>query len=277
MKKGIIALIVALAVNFSCLAQGKVIVKGSKNVTSKTTKIDSFKRLVLNENFKITLEKGMVPKITVETDDNIHKFVETKVNKDGTLDLFISAIIRSKQALNVTVTYVDGLESIEIKDNAEISSSKELEFKNVDLKTSGNSNTSLSIKAENFKFSNEGESKVSLNVVADKADLELNSAEEIQALINAKEMNIAVKNSASADISGQTDVLNVQVEKESKFNGSNLDSKVTNLTSGTASQVQIKAIENLNLETTGSSNITVSENPKIAVKGIIGTLTLKRL
>lgn len=277
MKKGIITLIVALAVNFSCMAQGKVIVKGSKNVTSKTTEIDPFKRLVLNENFKITLEKGLVPKITVETDDNIHKFVETTVSEDGSLDLFISAIIRSKEALNVTLTYVDGLENIEIKDNAEISSNKELEFENINLKTFGNSTTSLSIKSNKFNFSNEGESKVALNIIANQANLELNSTEEVQALINATEMNITVKNNASADISGQTDVLNVQVENSAKFNGSNLNSKVTNLTSGTASEVQIKAIENLNLETTGSSNIIVSENPKISVKGIIGTLTLKRL
>lgn len=277
MTKSIFTLLIALTLTNLSIAQGKVIVKGSKNVTSKITKIDTFKRLILNENFKITLEKGAIPKVTVETDDNIHKFVEANVSKDGTLDMFISAIIRSKAALNVTVTYVDGLDNIEIKDNAEITSNSELKFDEVTLKTSGNSKTTLSLKAEKLNFSNEDESNVSLNVIANNANLELNGQKEVQGLINAKKMNITVKNSAAADFSGEVEELSVNVNSGAKFNGTNLNVKDAILTSGMESDVKIKATDNLSIETTGSSNITVSENPKISIKGLVGTMVLNKM
>lgn len=277
MRKKFLALLAIIAITTGSFAQGKVIVKGSKNVTSVTTKIEKFKRLILNQNFKITLEKGNAPKVTVETDDNIHKFVEAKVAKDGTLDLFISAIIRSKEALNVTVTYVEGLETIEIKDQAEINSNSELEFKTLSLSAADDSKTNLSLKAEKLNFTNQGNCDVFLNVKADEANLDLNSQRELQGLINAKKLNINVKNSASGDISGEAEEANINVENASSFSGSNLNVKNVNLTTGTGSNIQVKATNKLSIETNGSSTVTVSENPSISVKGLIGTLVLKKL
>lgn len=268
-----------LALLISCISitysQGKITVRGSKNVNMVSTKLDKFKKILLDGEFNIILEKGEKPQLTVETDDNIQEFITGKV-EGGTLTIHSRAIIRSKKALNVTITYVDGLEEIETTGTGHISSGSTLDFKNITFRVSGGSRSELNIKAETFKLIVGENSHVSLNLEATKAEIELSENSHIEGSMYSTDLIYKMHSNSSAKAQGEVITLNIETDNSADFDGRELKSQNTKIVSNSRSNIHINSTDSLEIDTAGSSEIYVYSNPKITLHSFLDASVLRK-
>src|SRR5690606_31303625 len=104
MNKLITTLLFSALFCFTIMAQTIEKVKGNKNVTIQQTKINTFHTIVVGEDFEIDIIYNQTPSVTIETDENLHEYINFNVNA-GVLTFNKTARITSKKALHITVNY----------------------------------------------------------------------------------------------------------------------------------------------------------------------------
>lgn len=269
-----------LALVISCMttsySQGKITVRGSKNVTTVSTELEKFTKILLDGEFNIILEKGDKPLLTVETDDNIQEFIRGNVDEDGTLTVNSRAVIRSKKALNVTIVYVEGLEEIETTGTGHISSGSTLDFKNITLRVTGGSRSELDIKAETFKLIVGENSHVYLNLEATKAEIELSENSRIEGSMYSTDLAYKMLSNSSAKVYGEVVTLNIETDDSADFDGRDLKCQNSKVVSNSKSDIYVQATDNLEIDTAGNSEIYVYSNPKITLHSFLDASVLRK-
>src|SRR5690606_18352534 len=193
--------LIVVCVSFSS-AQDDEKIKGNRNVTIKQTYIDPFTKIIVGEDFSVEIIYNSKPSVEIETDDNLHQYIEFGVNA-GVLTFKTTKRITSSKKMNIKVNYTDGLESIETMEDAEIRSLTSLELKKATLKTSGSSRAYLNIRTANFDYVSSDKSKSKLNVNATAASsIILNDNSKVEALLNSKTIKMDLYQKASANIEG---------------------------------------------------------------------------
>lgn len=276
MKKSYLTLAFTLCFILANFAQGKIKVKGSKNVTTESKKIEKFRKILLDGEYNILLAKGDEPSLTIEADDNIHEFIEGSVNEEGTLVVYSRAKIKSKAALNITITYVDGLEEIETTGTAKITSTETLDFKNITLRITGGSRSHLDIKAETFSIAIGENSYVYLNLEATKSNVELSENSKIEGSMYSSELAFNMLTSSSAKVYGEAVTLTVQADNAADFDGRDLKAQNIKAVSNAKSDMYLHATDNLEIDTSGSSEIYVYSNPKITLHSFLDASVIRK-
>ena len=275
MNKIIIALFFFMGFTFFSFAQDDDRVKGDRNVTIKQTYVDSFNKIVAGEDFYIEVIYNKRPSVEVETDDNLHEFINFEV-KDSVLTFMTSKKIVSKKKMSIKVNYDDALQNIETRDDAEVRSLTSLELKNATLKSSGTSKAYLNIKAESFKFESLDRTRVRLNVNTKTSNIILSDNSKLDALINASEATFDMYQRADADVEGTAKNTVIRTDNNAKFNGSNFTTQTCKLTCEIASDVYIETIEDITIDASGTSAIYLFGNPKITINTFLDTVKLQK-
>ncbi|QXP59650.1 GIN domain-containing protein [Olleya sp. HaHaR_3_96] len=255
-------------------AQKKQKVKGSRVLTTKTTGINAFQRLVLNEEFEVRLVKADSTKVSIMTDDNLHEYIKI-ISQDSTLTLKTTGRLQEKK-LEIIVYYSDILNTIELKEDAEINSTSSLDFKDLTLTTSGNAKAYLTIESNLFKLINNDKAKAELNITAKAATLELNNSSKVEALINASKIVVDLLESADAKIEGDTENLILNADNSSEFNGENLTTKNATVTAENRAEASIAASDNLVINASGTSILEIYGSSKITIEHFEGNAILKK-
>ena len=120
-------------------------IKGSKNVTTQETRINSFNRIVVGEKFKVDLIEGDEASVFIEADDNLHDVIKFNV-ADSTLYFSTSMRITTSRKMNIKVTYTNTLKQIETLENGEVSSLTSINLDDIVLVHSGTSKAFLNVK-----------------------------------------------------------------------------------------------------------------------------------
>ncbi|MGB3608714.1 MAG: DUF2807 domain-containing protein [Psychroserpens sp.] len=274
MKNFTLLLLIVCGFSIVGFAQDAEKIKGDRNLTIKQTYIDEFKKIVIGEDFEVELFYTKKPSIVIETDDNLHEFINIQVI-DSVLTLTTSANIRSKK-LNVKINYGDSFSQIEVKGDAEVRSLTSLELSNASLTTSESSRAYLNINTDNFTFTSTDKTKVKLNVTAKTVTAVVGDNTKMDALINATDAKIDLYQRASADIEGTITKLNLRTDNNSKFNGKNFTAKACNLVAESDSNIYIEAIDTITIEASGASEIYLFGNPKIVINTFIDTVKLQK-
>ncbi|RKE92259.1 GIN domain-containing protein [Ichthyenterobacterium magnum] len=275
MNKLIFSLLTMLFFNNSISAQDLEKVKGDRNVTIKQTYVDAFNTIVIGEDFNVEIFYNKKPSIEIETDDNLHEFINFKV-KDSVLTFSTSKKITTRRKLAIKINYGDGFAHIETKDDAEIRSLTSLELKNASLKTSGSSRAYLNIKASNFDYTGLDKAKVKLNLTANTSKIELSGSNKLDALINSPQLTVDLYQRANANIEGTSDTIKLRADNNSQFNGKNFTTNTCELVSEIASDVYIEVTEAISIEASGSSEIYLYNNPKITISKFLDTVKLQK-
>ncbi|AUC77265.1 GIN domain-containing protein [Olleya sp. Bg11-27] len=255
-------------------AQKKQKVKGSRVLTTKTTGVNAFQRLVLNEEFEVRLVKADSTKVSIMTDDNLHEYIKI-ISQDSTLTLKTTGRLQEKK-LEIIVYYSDLLNTIELKEDAEINSTSSLDFKDLTLTTSGNAKAYLTIESNLFKLINNDKAKAELNITAKAATLELNNSSKVEALINASKIVVDLLESADAKIEGDTENLILNADNSSEFNGENLTTKNATVTAENRAEASIAASDNLVINASGTSILEIYGSSKITIEHFEGNAILKK-
>ncbi len=273
MTKQILTVLFILATTLS-IAQKKQKVKGSRVLTTETTPVYSFQRLVLTEEFEVQLVKADSARVEILTDDNLHQYIKI-VSQDSTLSLKTTARLQDKK-LEIKIYYNDILNTIELKEQAEISSTSSLSFKDLTITTSDRSEAYLTIESDLFKLINNDKAKAELNVTAKAASLELNNNSRVEALINASKIVVDMLESADAKIEGDTDYLILNSDNSTDFRGENLTAKNATITTENRAKVNINTSKELVINASGTSTIQIYNSPKIIIEKFEDNAIIKK-
>jgi hypothetical protein len=275
MKKITLFLLITLGYIAVGYAQDTDKVKGDRNVTIKQTYVDAFHTIIVGEDFEVELYYNSKPSVEIETDDNLHEYINIEVI-DSVLTFKSTTDIRSKKELNIKINYSDGFSHIQTKENAEVRSLTSLELNNASLKTSGSSRAYLNIKANDFNFSSLDKAKVKLNLSATNTVIELSDNCKLDALVNSKETKVDLYQRANVDIEGTTDNLLLTSDNNAQFNGKDFTTKTCTAICEFASDAYIEATESITLEASGASEIYLYANPKITINRFTDTAKLQK-
>lgn len=275
MNKLIITLLLSTLFCVTVMAQTNEKVKGNKNVTIQKTEINSFHTIMINEDFEIDIIYNQIPSVTIETDENLHEYINFNVIA-GVLTFNKTARITSKKALHITVNYDANLTNIKTTDKAEITSLATMELANTLLITEGSSKAGLTLKADNFSFQGNGKSKVKLNLTSESAKLNLSDNCKLEALIYSPKTNADLYQRANAIIEGETDELVLRTDNYSVFNGRNFTAKTCNTLNEMSSDAYLEVEDTVTIEASGSSSIYLYNNPKISINRLENTAKIQK-
>ncbi|NND51164.1 MAG: DUF2807 domain-containing protein [Flavobacteriaceae bacterium] len=263
-KKALFTLSAILLIT-TAYSQNNEKIKGSRNVTTQETPINSFNRIVVGEDFKIDLIEGPSASVFVEADDNLHDVIKFYVT-DSTLTFNTSMRITTSKKISIKVSYTQALKYIETIEGAEVSSLTSINLDEVVLKHSGTSRAYLNIKTSKLKLINSEKAKLKLNINAKLASLELNENSKTEALIQSDSIQVDLYQRSEAKIEGDADYLNIRADNYSNFVGKNLSANSCDIIADLNCDVYVQVIDNLSIEASGNSEVYIYENPTIALK-----------
>ncbi len=275
MNKLLLTFLLVVACVSITSAQDDEKIKGDRNVTIKQTYIDPFTKIVVGEDFSVEIIYNSKPSVEIETDDNLHQYIEFGVNA-GVLTFRTTKKITSSKRMNIKVNYGDGLESIETLEDGEIRSLTSLELKNAILKTSGSSKAYLNIRTTKFDYTSSDKARSKLNVNATSSTIVLGDNCKMEALINTKIAKFDLYQKASANIEGATDDLNLRSDLSSSFNGKEFAAQTCNLISEGNSSATVRVNTSLTAEISGNSEVYFYGAAKITLGKFLGSSKLQK-
>jgi hypothetical protein len=275
MKKKFPTLLIAISFCFISQAQNVEKVRGNRNVVIQQTLLNSFKTLIVDEDFEIDLVYAKEASIEIETDENLHEFFVIDV-RDSILNLDLTKRITSKKRLKIKIAYDDYLNTIEARDNAQIHGISTLNVSNATLIMSGDSKAGLTIKTDNFNFEGLDKSKTELNVTAKTSKIILNGNSKLEALVNSPVLKADLYQRAHAEIEGSSDHVTLRTDNNALFTGKNITIKNCNLISEIDSEAILEVTDSINISASGTSSIYLYEDPKIFVDKLANTSKIQK-
>ena len=275
MKQSLLVLLFSLFTSSICFAQSAEKIKGNRVVSIQTTNIESYHTIDLDEDFDIEIIYGQNPNVEVETDENLHEFIEFQVI-DSVLTFNKTIKITSKKRLKIKVTYNDVFKHIETSDDAEILSLATMDIENGSLKTRGSSKAGLTVKSDTFNVNTDDKSKVKLNLTSINCILNLSGNSKVDALINTTELVAELYQRAQANIEGSCDNSKLDLDNNTAFNGKNFTINTCDVVCAISSDAYLEVRENITIEASGTSSVYLYENPKIIINKLTDTAKLQK-
>ena len=262
---------------FVTTATGQDRIRGNKKVTTIETEVNSFNKIVVGEKFNISFMKDDVASVEIKTDENLHDVIKFSVT-DSILKFKTLKRITSRRALEITVRYTDVLKEIELKDNAELNSVNTVDNIEIILNINDNAKANLNLKNHSFKLVNNNDSKFSsksrLNIESKLVDLELNESSNTEALITCDTLKLDMYQRANAKIEGDIVKMIVNTINSCNFTGKNLAVNQCEIIAEDSSDFSIQALDEITIDASGSSEISIYGNPKISIQKFSGTARL---
>ncbi|WP_034059615.1 GIN domain-containing protein [Lacinutrix jangbogonensis] len=263
MKTKTYLLILSCLISVYGLAQSVEKIKGNKNVTTLITEINTFNRLVIGDDFKINLKQGKTPSVKIVTDDNLHEVVEFKVI-NGSLNFIKSKRITSRKKMEITVIFSDSLNIIELKEDAELTSSNTIKLNHLILRAKESSEAYLTVEAETFQYIGTGKTKAELNISTNiDVTIDLSDNSNLKAVIGALDIKINMLQRAYAKIEGHSKSLTVSTDNSTVLKANKLATNSCVLITEGRADVHVKVKENLIIEGSGTTETYIYGNPKM--------------
>ncbi|WP_396603287.1 GIN domain-containing protein [Algibacter sp. R77976] len=275
MKNFLIILFFGLLSFSFCSAQSTEKIKGNRNVTIQQTNIESFHTIALDEDFEIEIIYDVEPYVQIETDENLHEFIEFQVI-DSVLTFNKTIKITSKKKLKIKATYNDALKHIVTTDDAEIQSLSTIDLEDGSLKTRGSSKAGLTIKSENFSFDSDDKSKVKLNLTSENCALTMSGNSKLEALINTSEIYTTLYQRADANIEGSSKIAKIELDNNTEFDGKNFTINTCDVVCNISSDAHLEVLEAITIDASGASSIYLYQNPKIVINKLSDTSKLQK-
>ncbi|MEP3837137.1 MAG: DUF2807 domain-containing protein [Algibacter sp.] len=275
MKKSLFIFFFSLLVITLCSGQSTEKVKGNRTVTIQQTNIESFHTILLDEDFEVEIIYDINPFVEVETDENLHDFIQFQVI-DSVLTFNKKARITSKKKLNIKVTYNDALKHIETTDNAEILSLSTMDIENGSLKTRGSSKAGLTIESKMFTIDTDDKSKVKLNLTSETCLISMSGNSKIDALINTSVFSANLFQRATVNVEGSSKTVKAELDNHTEFNGKNFTINTCDVICNISSDAYLEVLDNITIEASGASSIYLYQNPKIVINKLADTSKLQK-
>lgn len=178
--------------------------KGSGNVIKEQRNVEHFTEIKSSSAIHVYLTQGEVTPIQVEAEDNIIKYIDTKVIKN-TLVITINRNKRNKsietqKPMNVYVT-VPHLEKIEATSASQIKTTNEWKATNMEIEVNSAAQLDMNLDVSHLDLEVNSAAKVNLSGKGDILDAEVSSAANLDAeKFIVRKADIEVNSTAKATI-----------------------------------------------------------------------------
>lgn len=173
--------------------------RGSGTINQETRNVGAFFNIDVEGEYEIILQEGSNPLIAVETDENLHQYVETVVD-DRTLRIRNIEKIEPSEQTRLIITY-QSLESIRLGGAAKLSNQGTLKAENLHVRVDGAGVVDLSLEADEIEVRLGGAGLVSLRGNVNTQRLVLSGAGNLSAFeLQSKNCNIELSGFGSAQI-----------------------------------------------------------------------------
>lgn len=155
-------------------------VRGSRNLVSQNRKVEAFTKVETSGSIKVVLKQSTDYGLRITADDNIQKEIETYV-RGNTLIIDTDGNFCDSGPITIYVNSRE-YEGIHASGAVEILSDGKLTVKNFELDLRGSVKVDLDINAANMKTSSSGASEIFLKGQAGSHELELSGSSSVEAL-----------------------------------------------------------------------------------------------
>ena len=275
MLKKVLLFTLVTFLSFSAFGQKKERIKGNRNVTTNETPINSFNKILVDEDFYVDIIEGDQASVFIEADDNLHDVIQFAV-ADSVLTFNTSKKITTRKKLSIKVIYTTTLKEIETTDNGEISSLTSINLDNVVVTSSGSSKAFLNIKSQTFDLKSSERSRVKLNVTANESKFEMSDTSKLDGLIESDRMNIDMYQRADAKVRGTLDKLKVRTSNSANIVGKELVATNCEILAEDSSDVTVNVTNELFVDVSGSGEVFIYNEPEITLSRFTGTSKLHK-
>ena len=272
-------LLTLLIVCASSLIYSQEKIKGNKTTSIKDINVDGFNTLIINNNFNVTLANSQTPLVTVETDENIHDFIDIIV-KDSVLSIDTTKKLRPSKKLNITVKSNENLKVIELNEDARLKSSNTIQSDDLVLKINDYAIADLMINSSTFKLEDYNRSKMQLKsksqltVNAKVADLDLAESCKIELTLKSDSLVTNLTQNAKLKLEGQSAYADIKTSETSNLSAKAFVLNTVNVSATGKSELYINVIDSIAIKNSGRSELELYGNPKITINEFSGTTKL---
>jgi len=222
-------LIVLIAASLACAAPfGVSTVKGSGNVVTEERDVSGFDSVAVSGLGRVIITQGDEESLTVETDDNLMQFIETKVS-GGTLELGFTdeverkildpsdSIIFRLSVIDLTALNISGAASFEIQ---------ELDTDHLEMILSGAGNVRIDS-------------------------------------LTATDLVVTISGAGNMDLAGQVETQEIALNGLGSYDAPNLESQEAAVNIGGAGSATIWVRDRLDVTIGGAGNVDYFGNPTV--------------
>lgn len=190
-------------------------VKGTGNVRTETRKMAGFTKVDISGGYKVTLKQDSSESISITTDDNLFKYIETTIN-GGTLRIHSRRNICSSGETTIIIG-VKNLDKISASGAVEVRSAGRLTVQDLNFDLSGSTKIDMELYAGRVRTDASGSTEVYLKGQASSHEVDLSGSGKVEALdfvvgkykigtSGASECKINVLNELDVHTSGASDI-----------------------------------------------------------------------
>lgn len=155
-------------------------IRGSRNLITQNRKVEAFTKVETSGSIKVVLKQSTDYGLRITADDNIQKEIETYV-RGNTLIIDMDGNFCDSGPITIYVNSRD-YEGINASGAVEILSDGKLTVKNFELDLRGSVKVDLDINAANMKTSSSGASEIFLKGQSGSHELKLSGSSSVEAL-----------------------------------------------------------------------------------------------
>lgn len=202
MKKYILPACIIAVIVSACNFIGGKRIEGSGNVTTQERSITGFSAIKSSGFFDVYLSSGPTQSVRIETDDNLHSYIETRM--DGTeleIDTREGYRLRPKKGIKIYITSPD-FSRVRLSGSGDIVSQNQITGnEKIDLAVSGSGNIKVDLNAPFVEAEMSGSGDINLSGEAKKFDGRLSGSGNIRAMdLKTEETSIRISGSGNADV-----------------------------------------------------------------------------
>ena len=172
---------------------------GSGTATEETRNVGAFNNLNIEGDYEIVLQEGTNPLVTVQTDENLHQYIETRLD-GNTLVIRDLEKIEPTETTRLIITY-QKIEEIKLGGSAKVSNRGVLKAKDLDLRIDGAAVIDLALQAEELEVKIAGAGVVTLSGEVNKQTVALSGAGNLDSYeLKSKECTIELSGIGSAQV-----------------------------------------------------------------------------
>lgn len=264
MKQSITLLLILLCTTFA-VAQKKEKIKGSKVVTNKVKEISNFNTLEVSDNIEVIFEKGEIPVVKIETDDNLQDQIAV-TSVGSTLKLHTLKEITRFAKLIVRITYTTEINSITTKNEAIVNAIQEIHSDNLSIKSFDNSKLFLNIVATNFTLQSDQKSSIELNLKGENAKIVLSENARLKALVKVTDFACDLYQKTEAKIEGNANSGAIRLDNNASLTAAKLQIKSITLVAEQGSEGSVNAEKEIIISASEKSEIQLYGSPKITLQ-----------
>lgn len=173
--------------------------EGSGTLTSETRNVGAFFKLDIEGAYEIVLQEGSTPLVAVETDENLHQYIETAI--DGkTLRIRDVEKVKPSEHTRLIITY-QNLNEIRLGGAAKISNRGTLQTDELQVRVDGAGLLDLELEVQELEVKLAGAGAVNLRGKANEQRLSLSGAGNLNALeLESKDCEVDLSGFGSAQV-----------------------------------------------------------------------------